>query len=189
MTSGFSPRVILILFIGINLLSFSLGWTEYLQYQHQAIDRGQLWRLLTGHWVHLNAMHFLMNLFALLVLWQLSEDWLSTNNKLLILLGSMVLIGCGLYVIFPQIDWYRGLSGALHAFWLAIALLGLKRDRLIAIILLLVLLFKLGWEIAVGPTPLAATLAGGPVLLEAHWLGAAAGLVMTSLLLILRSFK
>lgn len=192
MISGSNPRIILtllILFIGINLLSFSLGWSEYLQYQHQAINRGQLWRLVSAHWVHMNAMHFLINLFALLVLWQLSAHWLSTNDKLLVLLGSMLLIGCGLYLLFPQIAWYRGLSGALHAFWLAIALLGLKRDRLTAIILLLVLLLKLGWEIAVGPTPLAASLSGGPVLLEAHWLGAGAGLIMVFIIQFLRSFK
>ena len=95
MITGSSTRLALLLLIlltGLNLLVFSLGGGEYLQYQRHAIEHGQVWRLLTGHWVHLGATHFLLNLFGLLLLWQIIGNWLSIGEKLAVLLGSSLLI-------------------------------------------------------------------------------------------------
>jgi rhomboid family GlyGly-CTERM serine protease len=181
------PLTLLTLFIGFNLLCLGTGWGEYFQYQRPAIEQGQIWRLLTAHWVHLSAMHFLLNLFGLLILWQLSAQWLRSGEKLMVLLGSMLLISLGLYLLFPQITWYRGLSGALHGLWCAAALMGLKREKGLASILLILLAIKLGWEIIAGPTPFTASLSGGPVLIQSHWLGAASGLLMAAILHLIRS--
>jgi len=190
MIIGSNPRValtLLILFIGFNLLCFGTGWGEHFQYQRNAIAQGQVWRPLTGHLVHLGAMHFLLNLFGLLILWQLTAPWLRSGEKLLALLGSMLLISLGLYLFFPQVSWYRGLSGTLHGLWCAGALLGLKREKGLASILLILLVIKLAWEILAGPTPFTASLSGGPVLIQAHWLGAGAGLLMAASLLLIRT--
>lgn len=190
MITGSNPRVILtllILFIGFNLLCFGTGWGEYFQYQRHAINQGQVWRVLSGHLVHLGAMHFLLNLFGLLILWQLIAHWIRGGEKLLVLIGSMLLISLGLYLLFPQVSWYRGLSGALHGLWCAGALMGLKREKGLAGILLILLVIKLAWEIFAGPTPFTASLSGGPVLIQAHWLGAGAGLLMAAVLYLIRT--
>jgi rhomboid family GlyGly-CTERM serine protease len=192
MITGSSTRLALLLLIlltGLNLLVFSLGGGEYLQYQRHAIEHGQVWRLLTGHWVHLGATHFLLNLFGLLLLWQIIGNWLSTGEKLAVLLGSSLLISLGLYLFYPQIGWYRGLSGALHGLWLAGALLGMKRDWKLASLLLILLLIKLVWEQAFGPMAGSTILTGGPVLIQAHLLGALSGLLMGVMIFIVRAFR
>jgi rhomboid family GlyGly-CTERM serine protease len=192
MITGSSARLALLLLIlltGLNLLVFSLGGGEYLQYQRHAIEHGQVWRLLTGHWVHLGATHFLLNLLGLLLLWQIIGNWLSTGEKLVVLLGSSLLISIGLYLFYPQISWYRGLSAALHGLWVAGALLGIKRDKKTAFILLSLLLIKLGWEQAFGPMASSTILTGGPVLIQAHLLGALSGLLIGVTLFIVRALR
>jgi rhomboid family GlyGly-CTERM serine protease len=192
MITGSSTRLsllLLILLTGLNLLVFSFGGAEYLQYQHHAIEQGQVWRLMTGHWIHLGATHFLLNLLGLLLLWQITGNWLSAGEKLAVLLGSSLLISIGLYLFYPQISWYRGLSGALHALWLAGALLGLKRDWKLASLLLILLLIKLVWEQAFGPMASSTILTGGPVLIQAHLLGALSGLLMGVMIFIVRAFR
>lgn len=189
MITGSSQRValaLLTLFIALNLLSTGMGWDLSLQYQRQDIAQGQVWRLLTGHWVHLGTVHFLLNLFGLLILWQIAGDWLNTWEKLAVLFGAMLVISLGLYFFYPQVAWYRGLSGALHGLWCAAALLGLRRDKRLAGALLALLIIKLGWEQVVGPAPFNEALGSGPVLLQAHWLGALGGLLMAIFLFIFR---
>jgi rhomboid family GlyGly-CTERM serine protease len=192
MITGSSTRVsltLLILLTGLNLLVFRLGWAEYLQYQRHAIEHGQLWRLITGHWIHLGTTHFLLNLLGLLILWQIIGNWLSTGEKLAVLLGSSLLISLGLYFFYPQISWYRGLSGSLHGLWCAGALLGMRRDKRLASVLLVLLLIKLAWEQVFGPTAGSVALTGGPVLIQAHWLGALSGLLLAVMLFIIRTFR
>jgi rhomboid family GlyGly-CTERM serine protease len=192
MITGSSTRLCLLLLIlltGLNLLVISFGGAEYLQYQRHAIEQGQIWRLLTAHWVHLGATHFLLNLLGLLLLWQIIGNWLSAGEKLAVLLGSSLVISIGLYLFYPHISWYRGLSGALHGLWLAGALLGLKRDRKLASLLLILLLIKLVWEQAFGPTAGSVMLTGGPVVIQAHLLGALSGLLLGVILFIVRAFR
>jgi rhomboid family GlyGly-CTERM serine protease len=187
-----NPRVasiLLTLFVGLNLLTLFLGWSEYLQYQRYAIGHGEIWRVITGHLVHISAMHFLMNLFGLLILWQLASHWMGNADSLKILLISMLLISLGLYFVYPEIQWYRGLSGALHAFWAAAAILGLERRRPLAIVLLALLLIKLAWEVTIGTVPLSRELSGGDILIQSHWLGAISGLLIAAGFMILKLFK
>ena len=187
-----NPRVasvLLTLFVGLNLLTLFLGWSEYLQYQRYAIGHGEIWRVITGHLVHISAMHFLINLFGLLILWQLASHWMGNADSLKIFLISMLLISLGLYFVYPEIQWYRGLSGALHAFWAAAAILGLERRRPLAIVLLALLLIKLAWEVVIGPVPMSRELSGGDILIQSHWLGAISGLLIAAGFMILKLFK
>jgi rhomboid family GlyGly-CTERM serine protease len=187
-----SPRVaslLLTLFVGLNLVTLFMGWDAYLQYQRYAIGHGEVWRVITGHLVHISAMHFLLNLFGLLIIWQLASDWMGNADSLKILLISMLLISLGLYFFYPQVQWYRGLSGALHAFWSAAAFLGLERRRPLAILLLALLLIKLAWEVTIGPVPMSRELSGGDILIQSHWLGAISGLLIAAGFMILKLFK
>jgi len=181
--------LLLIILVGFNILTFTLGWSEYFQYQRYGIGQWEIWRLLTGHWVHVSPMHFLFNLFGLIILWLIIADWLGNRDAILVMGISMLLISLGLYYIYPEVQWYRGLSGALHALWSAAAFLGLERRRTMAIPLLALLLIKLGWEVAIGPLPLSREISGGDVLIQSHWLGAASGLLVAAGYMILKLFK
>jgi rhomboid family GlyGly-CTERM serine protease len=85
----------------------------------RALVAAEPWRLVTGHLVHLGWLHLLVNLAAWSILARLYAPDLGAPQQLLVLVASMLLISFGLAKAFPQIAWYRGLSGALHALYFA----------------------------------------------------------------------
>ena len=46
-------------------------WQNLLEYQRRAIGEGELWRLFSGHLVHLGWEHLLMNLVGFWLIWAL----------------------------------------------------------------------------------------------------------------------
>ena len=163
----------LALLIGLNLGCLSLDDCGLFEYRRSLVAQGQWWRLATGHLVHLGWSHFLLNLAGLLLLLDLTRDWLGLPRALIALTLSMTTISTGLWYAYPDIEWYRGLSGALHGLWAAGAVAGMRQGSRIARALAAILALKLLAE-ALGPDLLQHDF---PVLHEAHWLGAAGGLV------------
>jgi rhomboid family GlyGly-CTERM serine protease len=89
------------------------------------------WRLLTGHFVHLSLIHALLNGVALLLLGRLFARILRTGELWAVLGGAPILISIVFWIAMPELAWYRGLSGALHALYFAgcIVWLAAARDR------------------------------------------------------------
>ena len=164
--------------VAILAMALPSAWQNALEYQYRAIGDGELWRLITGHLVHLGRQHLLMNLLGLGLIWALLlrfETNLSCTLALLLLsLGTSL----GLYLLSPDLAWYRGLSGVLHGL-LVWALLRQWRSSpgLHGIILGLVAL-KLIWEQSIGPLPGSAELASGRIVVEAHLYGALSGALL-----------
>lgn len=149
------------------------------RYDRSAVAEGELWRLLTGHLVHLGWGHLSMNLIALAALTLLFVRALGPGQWLSLAASAALAIDVGLYLNEPSVAWYVGLSGLLHGLWAGGALQELPdpRSRPIGLVLLLSLLAKLGWEWLEGPVPFTAESAGGPVIVAAHLYGALGGLV------------
>lgn len=126
------------------------------------------WRLLTGHFVHLDWPHLLLNLAGLAVLWALVGDTLSARRWTLVALAGAAAIGAGL--LLAPVGWYVGLSGVLHALLAAgaVALWPAWRTGAIGLLAFLVVKGVLEWF---GFTT------GDQVVAEAHWLGAIGGFV------------
>jgi rhomboid family GlyGly-CTERM serine protease len=87
---------------------------EALCYERQALAQGQLWRLLSAHWVHLNLGHALLNGAGLTLLWILMAREFPPRRWVGILLGSGLAIDAGLWFLRPAVEWYMGASGVLH---------------------------------------------------------------------------
>jgi rhomboid family GlyGly-CTERM serine protease len=148
-----------------------------LQYERSAVQAGQLWRLISAHLVHLNAEHLLLNVAGLVLLWMLCARDFKPSHWLLILLLSALGIDAGLWFAAPQVQWYLGASGLLHAAWAAGAWAALARREQFGVLLLVVLVIKLAFEHGRG-----SLVAGGlPVVLEAHVYGALSGLLSARL--------
>jgi rhomboid family GlyGly-CTERM serine protease len=145
------------------------------RYDRTAIAAGEVWRLATGHLVHLGWAHTAMNLAGLAVLALLFADWLRTREWLLVSLVAAAAIDAGLYWGHPEIVWYVGLSGVLHGLWGAGAITGTLQRAPGAPYLLILLAGKLGWEAAAGALPFSAETAGGAVIVAAHLYGALGG--------------
>ena len=153
--------------------------TAILRFERTSIAAGEAWRLLTGHLVHLDLQHALLNVIGLCLLWTLFAGFFSAGEALFILLLSMASIDVGFWLLDPSLQWYVGASGLLHGVMAAGTLQLLRlRDR-IAWPTLALFLAKLAWEQWQGPLPLEST---GPVIVNAHLYGAAGGLAAGMLL-------
>ena len=158
---------------------FGPSLTAMLRYERAAIGTGQAWRLLTGHFVHLDLQHALLNVIGLCLLWTLFAGFFTFGEAVFILLLSVASIDTGFWLLDPSLQWYVGASGLLHGVMAAGTLQLLRlRDRL-AWPTLALFLAKLTWEQLQGPLPLESN---GPVVVNAHLYGAAGGLAAGMLL-------
>jgi rhomboid family GlyGly-CTERM serine protease len=148
-----------------------------LAFERSALEEGQVWRLLTSHFVHLGWYHTLLNLLGLLALLVLCPQRL-TSREWVARVGWLALwISVALYVAAPAVDRYVGLSGVLHGlFFLGLVPMARRGDA-IAIACLAYLFGKLAWEQFAG-TPVSDEHAiGGHVVTLAHLFGTLAALV------------
>ena len=161
-----------------------------LRYERGAVLDGEWWRLVSGHVVHLGWSHTLLNLAGLGLVWALVGLEFGALAWLAVLAGAVAAMAAGFLVLAPELAWYVGLSGALHGLFVAGALALAVRERGAAgsrrregRIMLALVTLKLAWEQLVGPMPLSASAAGGPVIVDAHLYGALGGLGAAGLVL------
>ena len=159
------------------------GLAVPLRYERVAIAAGEISRLVAGHLVHLGWNHLLMNLAGLLLVWILVGSAFSTRQWLFVLAVSIAAIDAGFWWLSPELDWYVGLSGILHAILVAGALAMLLQSGSVvwieALVLLVLVAGKVTWEQIAGPVPGSEATAGGKVVVDAHLYGAAAGALAT----------
>jgi hypothetical protein len=88
---------------------------------------------------------------------------------------GVLCIDLGMWLLMPQLQWYVGLSGVLHAVLAAGTVVWWKTEpRLLAVLLTLILVGKLIWEQTQGALPLSGDL---PVVVNAHLYGEVGGLL------------
>ncbi len=146
-----------------------------LRYQRDALQSGEVWRLVTGHLVHVNWTHLGMNLAGLWLIWQIFYPVLRQKQWGAVFVASLVAIDVGLYFFHPHLDWYVGLSGILHGLFAAGAVMMIRQRGLRGSLFLLLLVIKLGWEIWQGAMPGSAESIGTAVITDAHLYGAIGG--------------
>jgi rhomboid family GlyGly-CTERM serine protease len=144
------------------------GGRELLRYDRAGLAAGQGWRLITGHWVHLDARHALLNCLGLALVWALFARDYSPRQWIVIVLASMAAIDAGLWLGDSTIQWYVGSSGVLHGVMAAGALAHLRRGEREGWLLAAILIAKLGYEQWIGALPLSGR---DPVVVDAHLYG------------------
>lgn len=167
--------------VGLCLISvicqlFDPLTTIALRYERSAIQSGEVWRLLTGNFVHLGWEHLLLNLTGMILIWLLFGRLLSTRQWLIVTTISCLAVGLGLLFFDPELDWYVGLSGMLHGLFVTGLLINLRSGYKLEWLLLVAIVAKLIWEQFHGPMPGSAEIAGGAVVVDAHLYGAISGL-------------
>lgn len=175
-----APLVIL-----MTLLAFSMTLSQWLGLQRLAWDRellqaGEVWRLYSGHFVHLGLWHLTLNLMAMGLLAVLFAEELGWRNWMLVLGVLPPLISAGMWWGMPNLQGYAGLSGVLHGVFVlgAIRMWSNPPDRLLSATLLVLVLVKLWLEPGSAESGVTASLIGGRILVEAHQWGAAGGVVI-----------
>jgi rhomboid family GlyGly-CTERM serine protease len=152
----------------IALLLQAIGAVDALELR-RALWMQQPWRLLTGHLVHLNWLHALINAAALIIVARLFARDLDATRQGVVMAISAIVIGIGLATAYRGIDWYRGLSGVIHALFFAGAAAWLVSERSLDLrkLWLPAALFVGGWIKVLFEQP------RGDLLPHAEWLGAA----------------
>jgi rhomboid family GlyGly-CTERM serine protease len=152
-----------------------------LRYERHAVAAGEWWRLVSGNLVHFDARHLVLNLAGLGLLWWLFIADARLRVWLGVALAAALAVGAGLYLFAPGVEWYLGLSGALHGCWAAAAVFAWRRWRLEALVTGALLAAKLAAEHWYGP--LSGTLDPMlPVIVVAHLDGALGGLAAAAAL-------
>jgi rhomboid family GlyGly-CTERM serine protease len=165
----------LILALTAGLEFFGDPGRALLRYDRAAIAGGEIWRLLSGHFVHLGWSHVLLNGAGLLLIAYLVAAFFSLRQWVAIV--SIVVVGTdlGFWFLEPQLNWYVGLSGLLHGLLVAGTIRGI-RERLPEFWFLLAFLAgKLAYEQVLGPIPGSEDASGGNVVVAAHLYGAFSG--------------
>lgn len=149
-----------------------------LRYDRDAILHGQVWRLLTGNFVHLGWSHLWLNLAGLVLIWLLFKQHISTLMWIIATVLSALAVGMGLLWLNPELTWYVGLSGVLHGLFAMGALLCVRLGYRFELLLVALLTAKLVWEQFYGALPGSERYAGGAVIVDAHLYGAVMGVLL-----------
>lgn len=192
-----------LLCLALAILSLCLTyWPDALsmfRLDRSALASGEIWRLLSGHLVHMNTPHLMLNLLALFLLCELLWRELDWRHVAGLLLCAALGISAALLSWHPGVAWYAGLSGILHGLWAACAWHGAKDakptstssekntadtwrarwplQRRICALAFALLGLKLAMEWYLGPSQRTALAIGGEVIAVAHAYGALSGFV------------
>ena len=148
------------------------------QFDRALVEQGHVWLLFSSHIVHLNWMHWVLNMAGLGIVAFFFSSHASFKQWLMVIIVSACMINAGLWYWQPELRTYVGLSGVLHGLFLYGALREIRYYPLSGYVLTAVLLGKLVWEFLYGALPGSEDMTGGRVLTEAHLLGAIGGIMV-----------
>ncbi|HSG50703.1 MAG TPA: rhombosortase [Rheinheimera sp.] len=178
-------------FIVLALLCLLLAvtpdsWHLALRYSRSGVEQSEYWRLVTGHLLHSNNWHLLMNLGGLLLAALLHGRYFRSAVLLSQWLFAALLISVALYFGSAQIHAYVGLSGLLHAMLMLGAVKDIQLKQRGGYLLFAGLLLKVVYEQWQGPDSDLATLIAANVAIDAHLYGVVSGMLLALILRLLR---
>jgi rhomboid family GlyGly-CTERM serine protease len=153
------------------MLLLQLVGPEHFRYETRAIHDLQLWRLLSGHWVHANWVHYVLNMAGFVLCLALTDiHWSSWQWGWRILLLSLGISLC-FYGLQPDMGWYVGFSGVLFGLYILAASATLRIQPLLSGLLLAFIAIKIILEQWSSANITSGDLIGVPVLVDAHFYG------------------
>lgn len=170
----------LLLIAVCTVLEFS-GMTSALRFDRHLIEAGQWYRLLTANFVHLNSTHLMMNMLGVLLILFFFSGQLKIFQWAGLVLLSSLMVGMSLLLFNPEVKSYVGLSGVLHALFIAGAVTEIRRFPLSGWLFLSALIVKLVWEQINGAMPGSESLIHGHVLVDSHLYGAVGGVLFLAI--------
>ncbi len=184
-----SLLVVIIALLAILAFMFRAEVDNIFVYQHQLISQGELWRAFTGHFLHTNGIHLLLNLAALILLWALHGNFYTLKNYSLLFITSALICSTGLFYLSPEISQYVGLSGVLHGIFIFGALMDIRHKDKTGYLLFIGVWLKIAHEQFYGASEQVSTLIDANVAIDAHLWGAVGGLIFSCFYLVFLKTK
>ena len=160
----------------ILVMLFDPQSTELLRYQHNEIMAGEIWRMVTANFTHSNWNHLLLNLSGLVLIDYLFQPMIKQKSRMFLLLFCLSTNVVILHYLI-KLNWYVGLSGALHGYILGCAALTWSKAKITNSLIIvgvgLKLIAELNWEI----NSATAGLIEANVVEESHLAGAISAVV------------
>jgi len=141
------------------------------RYEHNWFRNAEYWRILLGHWVHVNWIHLGLNAAGLILCIGITTP----NWSILRWLIYQISFALGISLMFtlnnPELDWYAGYSGILFGVFLLAAIDLFSRDKLIAGLLGVGIVTKIALEQSSDLNLTSSDIIGSPVIVDAHFYG------------------
>jgi rhomboid family GlyGly-CTERM serine protease len=164
--------------LALMMIALQFIGPQALRYDPQAVRQGELWRLISGHFVHANLRHLLLNLSGLWLCQALTGINWSLWQWLWRSLALALSISLAFWLLQPQLRGYVGFSGVLFGLYLLAAVRSLPRQPLVSSLLLLSVLAKILMEQFSSVKISSSEWIGVPVLVDAHLYGFLAALLL-----------
>lgn len=168
------------LWLSIVLLSMGLQLTDQMtawRFDRRLISDNHVWLLFSGNIVHLNWVHWGLNMAGLGIVALFFSAYGRMWQWLLVCSLSAIFVGQGLYWWNTDVVTYVGLSGVLHGLFMFGALREVRYYPVSGYVLLVLLAGKLAWEFLYGALPGSEEFTQGKVVTDAHLYGAIGGVV------------
>lgn len=119
---------------------------DLLIYQREEIVQGEVWRLLTGQLLHLSIEHYIYNIVAFLLLYNIALKLHSERIFWLSVIWCNIATGLAIFFMLPNVIWYAGASGFLHGVVLVMIIQLIKQQLFLGLFFLLIIITKLVYE-------------------------------------------
>ncbi|MBW8184800.1 rhombosortase [Shewanella nanhaiensis] len=170
------PVLVLLTLCAIGF--YYAGLDNELAYRRSEITAGEYWRLFSGNLLHTNGWHLAMNLAGLWVIILLHQQYYRSLGFALIFILLCWLQGIGLYLFYPGLVGYVGLSGMLHGLFVYGALKDISVGMRSGYLLLVGVIVKVAYEQWFGASEQVTEMIGARVATEAHLVGVVTGILL-----------
>jgi rhomboid family GlyGly-CTERM serine protease len=114
------PLVTLLMSAAAIAIWWAQSTTSHLQYDRSALAAGEWWRIFTCHWTHFSADHLAWDVGAFALLGAICEA--RSRARFMTCVGlAAALIPAAIWILLPQMQIYRGLSGIGSAVFVLLA--------------------------------------------------------------------
>ncbi|MBT0586382.1 rhombosortase [Alteromonas oceanisediminis] len=155
--------------------------SQWFAFNRATVNQGELWRLLSAHLLHTNAIHLLLNIAGLALLWGLHGEYYRPARFSIFFSLCAVLTSLAIWLFSPQLTHYVGLSGVLHGLFVWGACGDIRRGDHTGWLLLIGLAIKICYEQFGGDSSQIAALIEASVAVDAHLWGVLSGLLLSLL--------
>jgi rhomboid family GlyGly-CTERM serine protease len=114
------PFITLAIVAGALLVASAPALQPFLIYDRDQIFTGELWRMFTGHWVHLSTRHLILDVCSLAILGWILETRNQSAFRNFILIAPWLISAISL-LFARDMQRYYGLSGLATAAWTFLA--------------------------------------------------------------------